>query len=113
ELDNLLAHLRDRANQLLDDLAGPRTQAEFQNDQALLDLRRRELAPLEEEIRTARTRLDELLDQFEEDEEVYKALRDAGGDIGPYTGIVSAGRHRLLHDIAKAQEALTALHRRR
>jgi hypothetical protein len=110
---NHLTHLRDAANRLLDDLAGPRTQQEFANDQAMIDLRTDELAPLEVEIARAERRLAELLQQFEEDEVMYKALRDAGGDVAPYSGLVSAGRHRLLFDIAKVQNELADLYNRR
>jgi hypothetical protein len=110
ELENLLGHLRDRANQLLDHEAGPRTEAEFRNDGDLLRLRERELAPLEKRIRDAEERLARLLEQFTEDEKTYKAVRDAGGDVAPFTGIFSAARSRLLFDIAELQQELTRLY---
>lgn len=110
ELENLLAQLRDAAERLIEDVAGTRTLDEVKNEQDMTNLRQRELTPLERQIREVQERLDRLLEQFEEDEKVYKALRDAGGDIAPYTGVVSAGRHRLLFDIAELQKELTRLY---
>lgn len=110
EMTNLLAHLRDAADQLLDDLAGPRTQQEFADDKAMLDYAgtswRRSMP------RSTRSTTDSTTAQFDQDEKTYKAVRDAGGDVGPYAGPITAGRHRLLFDIAEKQKELARLRHR-
>lgn len=102
-LQELLAVVRYRALLLLDDLAGPRTQEEIASSRTS-DRLRSQIADKDRELASAEKEYDDLVARFEEEEKTHEALRQAGGQVAPYTGVLSAGRERLLADIEKARQ---------
>jgi hypothetical protein len=107
-LDVLTFRLRDAAHKLLEDLAGPSTQDEIAAGNVVPRIRK-QVEEVDEKLDAAEENLQKLIDQFLEDEKTYKAIREAGGDLGTATGVFSAGRSRLLHDIYQARKLVDKL----